>query len=70
MLFCKVDIMEKKSLSYLGHSLELSILEKDVDRLTERVADTLTTAVNVFRFKEKCSLQHKKTCFDKDVKKA
>ena len=49
----------------------MSNLEQDVDRLTESLADALTTAVNVFTFKEKLKLaKPNKTWFEKDVMKS
>ena len=45
-------ISYRKNLNYLRHCLELSNSEQDVDMLTEGLADALTTAVNVFTFKE------------------
>ena len=49
----------------------LSNLEQQVDRLTESLADALTTAVNVFFFKDKIKFAiSNKTWFDKNVKKS
>ena len=60
---------EEKCLNYSRHCLELSKLEQDVDRLTESLTDALTTAVNVFTFKEKTKVtKSNKPWFDKDVK--
>ena len=60
-----------KYLNYLRHCLELSILEQDVDRLTESLADALITTVNVFTSKEKIKpAKSNKTWFHNDVKKS
>ena len=50
--FLQNGYQKEKYLNYLGHSLELSNFEQDVDRLTESLADALTTAVNVFIFED------------------
>ena len=61
---------KEKYLNYLRHCLKLSNLEQELDRLTESLADALTTAVNVFTFKEKIKLaKPNKTWFEKDVVK-
>ena len=61
---------KEKHLNYLRHCLKLSNLEQELDRLTESLADALTTAVNVFTFKEKIKLaKPNKTWFEKDVMK-
>ena len=70
MAFLRNGNHKEKYLNYLRQCLELSILEQDVDMLTESLADALTTAVDVFTFKDKINVtKSKKLWFDKDVKK-
>ena len=70
MPFLRDGYHKEKYLNYLMPCMKLSKLEQDVNRLTESLADALTTAVNVFTFKEKMKLaKSNKSLFDKDVKK-
>ena len=50
MPFLRNGYQKEKYLNYLRHCLELSNVEQDVYRLTESLADALTTAVNNFTF--------------------
>ena len=69
--FLRNGYHKENYLNYSRHCLELSNLGQDVDRLTESLADALTTVVNVFTFKEKRKVtKSNKPWFNKDVKKS
>ena len=69
--FLRNGYHKEKYLNYLRHCLELLNFEQDVDRLTESLADALTTAVHVFTFKEKVKpVESNKSWFDKNVKQS
>ena len=70
MPFLRNGYHKEKHFNCSRHCLDLSNLQQDVDRVTESLADALTTTVNIFTIKKIKLAKANKTWLDTAVKRS